>query len=217
MNRLSVRETIALCTASILLVAANGVGFIAYSWTETFGFISGGACVWLAVRQHLLTWPLGLLNNALFFALFLESRLFADMGLQLVYFALGVYGWILWRSRRGADPLAISRMPQWEWIFVLTSIPILTIGLRSVLVAANGAAPLLDASTTSLSLAGQYLLGRKRIENWGFWIAADLIYVPLYASRALYLTAVLYAIFLAMCIVGLRDWRRIRDMQHEGV
>jgi len=216
LNRLSARETAALCTASVLLVAANGAGYIAYSWTETFGFVSGGACVWLAVRQHLLTWPLGLLNNALFFALFFEARLFADMGLQVVYFALGAYGWWLWRSRRSAAPLAISRMPQWEWILVLMAIPAVTIGLRSILVAADGAAPLLDASTTSLSLAGQYLLGRKRIENWGFWIAADLIYVPLYASRSLYLTAILYAIFLAMCIIGLRDWRRIHDLQGEG-
>jgi nicotinamide mononucleotide transporter len=80
--------------------------------------------------------------------------------------------------------------------------------LREILLAVNGAAPLWDAVTTVLSLAAQYLLCRKRLENWIFWIAADIVYVPLYLSRALPLTAVLYGVFLLMCVVGVRDWWR---------
>ena len=88
------------------------------------------------------------------------------------------------------------------------AIPVGTWALREILLAVNGAAPFWDAATTVLSLAAQYLLGRKRVENWLLWIAADLIYIPLYLSRALPLTAVLYAAFLAMCLIGWRDWRR---------
>ncbi len=69
-------------------------------------------------------------------------------------------------------------------------------------------APFLDALTTSMSLAAQYMLTRKLIENWYLWIAVDMVYIGLYTSRALPLTAVLYAIFLAMCVVGLLEWRR---------
>jgi nicotinamide mononucleotide transporter len=72
----------------------------------------------------------------------------------------------------------------------------------------QGAAPFWDALTTVLSLAAQYLLSRKRFENWFLWIAADIIYVPLYFSRALPLIAVLYFVFLVMCIVGLMEWAR---------
>jgi nicotinamide mononucleotide transporter len=70
----------------------------------------------------------------------------------------------------------------------------------------NGAAPFWDSMTTILSLAAQYLLCRKRLENWLFWIAADVVYVPLYTSRHLPLTAGLYAVFLLMCIIGVREW-----------
>lgn len=206
--RIAPLELAVLAVASLALLLATATQLAPFTWTETLGFISGGACVWLAVRQHILSWPLGLANNALYFAVFFEARLYADMALQAVFFALGCYGWWKWFARRGAAPLAVTRMARWEVGLVLAGVPLATLGLREVLIAANGAAPLLDALATAISLAAQYLLGRKRLENWGLWILADVIYVPLYVSRGLHLTAVLYAIFLAMCIVGLRDWLR---------
>ncbi|MGH9942745.1 MAG: nicotinamide riboside transporter PnuC, partial [Pyrinomonadaceae bacterium] len=92
----------------------------------------------------------------------------------------------------------------------------LTLALRSM----HGSAPLLDAVTTLLSLAAQYLLNRKFIENWYVWIAADLIYIYLYASKGLHLTAILYFIFLCLCVAGLISWRcaaaRQRVLEREG-
>lgn len=87
------------------------------------------------------------------------------------------------------------------------AVPLATWLMHSWLVAADGAAPFWDALTTALSLASQYLLARKRIENWWIWIAVDIIYVPLYMSRGLPLTAALYAVFLAMCMIGLMQWK----------
>jgi nicotinamide mononucleotide transporter len=121
-----------------------------------------------------------------------------------------LYGWLNWifgGQNRGA--LRVSRATKTEWMALVVLIPILTLGLRQILVMANGAAPFWDALTTVLSLAAQYLLCRKRFENWFLWIAADLIYVPLYLSRDLHLTAALYGVFLVMCLVGVREWRRI--------
>jgi nicotinamide mononucleotide transporter len=77
----------------------------------------------------------------------------------------------------------------------------------------NGAAPALDAITTGLSVVAQWLLMRRFIENWYIWIVADIIYVPMYFSRGLTLTAVLYAIFLLMCVRGLIEWRAIARRQ----
>ena len=175
---------------------------------EAWGFVTGGVCVWLVVREHLWNWPVGLANNIFFFVLFLQGRLFADMSLQIVYFGLGIYGWLNWiLGGENRTTLKISRTTRAEWVALTTAIPLATWGLREILLAVNGAAPFWDSLTTVLSLAAQYLLCRKRFENWFFWIAADVIYVPLYLSRHLPLTAVLYAVFLAMCMVGVREWK----------
>lgn len=157
----------------------------------------------------MLTWPIGLANNVLFFVLFYEARLFADMALQAVYFALGCYGWWVWIAGREGSDSKPSRTTRREWIVLTVALPAITLGLRAVLIRSGGAAPFFDALTTALSLAAQLLLARKRVENWALWIATDLIYVPLYLSRGLVLTALLYGVFLAMCIAGWRDWRRV--------
>lgn len=197
-----------------VLAAASGllIWFASMDWLkgdEVFGFLTGGACVWLVVRQHILNWPVGLVNNIVFFVLFLNARLYADMGLQVVFFVLGAYGWWNW-ARRGPDtrPLKPKCAGGAELFAVIVAVALATFALREILLWANGAAPVFDALTTALSLGAQYLLTRKRIENWYLWIIADAIYVPLYFSRELPLTAVLYAVFLVMCIIGLFAWRR---------
>jgi len=182
-------------------------GIWTLSITEVFGFVTGGICVWLIVRQHMWNWPVGLANNAVFFVLFLEAKLYADMGLQVVYFGLGVYGWWNWlRGGENHGELSVTRTRPWEWMFLAVFLLAGTWLLREILIAVNGAAPFWDGATTVLSLAAQYLLCRKRLENWFFWIMADVIYIPLYFSRGLPLTGALYAVFLVMCLAGLKQW-----------
>lgn len=198
-----------MVVASALVLLASYRAWWPIGIAEAWGFVTGGICVWLVVREHMWNWPVGLVNNVFFFALFFHGRLFADMGLQVVYFGLGVYGWLNWLF--GGDNhsvLKVSRTTRMEWLVLLGAIPLCTFGLREILIAVNGAAPFWDSLTTVLSLAAQYLLCRKRFENWFFWIAADVIYIPLYLSRHLPLTAVLYAVFLAMCLIGVREWNR---------
>jgi nicotinamide mononucleotide transporter len=202
-------EAIAIPALSALVLAASYLNWWSISVTEAWGFATGGACVWLVVREHLWNWPIGLANNIFFFVLFLRGRLYADMGLQVVYFGLGAYGWINWvYGGKNRTELSISRTPKREWLALLIAIPAGTWLLREILLALNGAAPFGDSLTTVISLAAQYLLSRKRLENWFLWIAADLIYIPLYFTRGLPLTAFLYAVFLVMCVIGFREWRR---------
>ena len=177
---------------------------------EILGFVTGAACVWLLVKQNIWNWPIGIVNNIFFAILFWRSRLFADMGLQFVYMALGALGWWRWlhAGPGGARALEVRRTPRRSAIgFALSAAiatPLLTLGLRAV----QGSAPFLDAFTTVLSIVAQYMMTRKYVENWLVWIFADIIYVGLYLSRGLRLTALLYAIFLVMCIHGWREWRR---------
>lgn len=104
--------------------------------------------------------------------------------------------------------LPISRATVREWIVIFVFLVAGTWGLRELMVAVNGAAPLWDSLTTVISLAAQFLLCRKRVENWLLWIVADLIYVPLYVSKNLPLTALLYAGFIVLCVIGWRKWRK---------
>jgi nicotinamide mononucleotide transporter len=178
------------------------------SVAELLGFVTGAASVWLTVLARISNFPVGIANSAFFLVLFLSARLFADSGLQVVYIVLGFIGWWQWlhagpkRSRltvaRSGWPLLVSCA-----LFVVLG----TWGLTILLDAAHDVAPFWDALTTAVSLAAQFLLNWKRIENWAFWIAADVIYIPLYVVKRLDLTAVVYVLFLVMCIVGVRAWR----------
>jgi nicotinamide mononucleotide transporter len=195
-----------IISAGLLLAAWQG--WAPMSMIEVVGFISGALCVWLAVKQNIWNWPIAIVNNIAYIIVFWRARLFADMGLQGFYIAIALYGIYAWlRGGEQHTALRVSHVsfPLAATLGVLTVIATygLTVFLRSV----NDAAPFWDALTTVMSLAAQFLLARKCLENWYVWIAADVLYVGLYVSRELYLTAVLYFIFLLMCIQGVRDWR----------
>ncbi len=180
-----------------------------FSWPEIWGVVTGAWCVWLVARQSLWNFPIGIVNNVFFGILFFQSRLYGDMSLQGVYLVLGAMGWALWVWGKGGEAaLPVTHIRPLEIVgcalFLLISTPL----MMRFLHLAGGAVPFWDALTTALSLVAQYLLSRKRLENWWVWICADLIYVPLYIHRELYLTSALYGLFLILCAIGLRDWRR---------
>ncbi|BDI32623.1 putative nicotinamide mononucleotide transporter [Capsulimonas corticalis] len=183
---------------------------------EAWGFVTGALCVWLTVKQNIWNWPIGIVNNFFFIALFWHSRLFADMTLQIIYVVLGVMGWYWWlHGGRNRSPIQISNTPR--GIAIVTSAVVLaaTAGMTVFLRGVHDSAPFLDAVTTTLSLAAQFLLTKKMLENWYLWIFADVLYIGLYTYKHLYLTAVLYLLFLIMCCVGLRDWKRSMENPRE--
>ena len=180
------------------------------SWVEVLGFVSGAACVWLATRQNVWNFPVGIANNLLFLWLFAHTGLYANAGLQVVFAALAVLGWVWWvRGGAGRRPLVVTRTPRWVWPAGAAVLALATVGLTVLLSATAGsAAPFWDALTTSSSLVAQVMLGRKWLGSWAVWIGTDVVLVGLYASQGLVLTAVLYAGFFGLCLLGWRDWRR---------
>ncbi|MGA5321307.1 nicotinamide riboside transporter PnuC [Streptomyces seoulensis] len=185
------------------------LGQDAVTWAELLGFATGAVCVWLCVRVSVYNFPVGIANNLFFLVLFWSARLYADASLQVVYLGLAAYGWLVWlrggerRSRR-----RMGRASKAELCVLLALLVPVTWGLTLLLARAHDSAPFWDALTTALSLAAQWLLNAKQIENWYFWIAADLVYIPLYFSKGLDLTGIVYVLFLAMCVAGWRSWRR---------
>ena len=183
--------------------------------TEVFGFITGAVCVLLVIQQNIWNFPIGIANNIFFIVLFLSSRLYGDMALQGVYVALGVLGWWQWlHSGEHRTKLSISHASVREIAIIVAVGLVATVGLTLYFQSISDSAPFLDALTTVLSLIAQYLLNCKRIENWYVWITADILYVGLYVQKGLHLTAVLYAIFITMCIAGLRSWAKSLQQQN---
>jgi nicotinamide mononucleotide transporter len=180
---------------------------------ELLGFVTGAASVWLTVRARISNFGVGIANSAFFLVLFLSARLYADSGLQVVYIALGCAGWWQWlHGGQDRSRLEVARAGTRLLAGCAAVVVAATWGLTVLLRAAGDIAPFWDALTTAISLAAQFLLNAKRIENWGFWIAADLIYVPLYVVKRLDLTALVYLLFLGLCAAGVTSWRRaLRD------
>lgn len=180
------------------------------SCAEVFGFITGVLNVWLVTREHILSWPLGVLNAGFYLVVFYRTGLYSDTGLQVVYLVLSLYGWWHWsRGTASAAPVLVTRTPRRLWL-VLAAIGIATwFTLATITARLPGAAmPRLDAALVATSLVAQWMMTRKLRENWILWIAVDVVYIGLFITRGLQLTAVLYAVFLGLAILGLVQWTR---------
>ncbi|MEU8232495.1 nicotinamide riboside transporter PnuC [Actinoplanes sp. NPDC048967] len=198
----------------------SGVAFTAFgagtTWAEVLGFGTGLVNVGLLVRRHILNWPVGILNVLLLMLVFWSAGLYADASLQIVYVVLGAYGWWAWLyGGASRTPLTVRTTTRAEWLGLAVAGVLLTGGLWLFLDRlTSSTVPLADALTTALSLLATYGQTRKLVESWWLWIAADLIYIPLYGYKDLWLTALLYVAFLVLCVLGLRAWRAALRTQH---
>jgi nicotinamide mononucleotide transporter len=181
---------------------AHGLEFVAV----VFGIIS----VLLSVRQNIWSWPTALVNVTLFFALFFKSGLYWDMGLQVVYFILSLYGWYEWLyGGKNRTELRVSRTPA-RIAGVLLAIGVVAwVALSTLTTRLPGVAlPRLDAALATASLVAQWMMTRKLLENWTLWIVLDVAYVGMFIFKGLYLTAANYAVYLALAVLGHVAWKR---------
>jgi nicotinamide mononucleotide transporter len=177
---------------------------------EILAVVFGIVSVYLSTREHIWSWPTALVNVSLYFVVFFEAKLYADMGLQVVYFALSLYGWYEWLyGGENRTELHVSRTTR-------------TLGVRLVLVGVASAAllgtvlarftdaalPYLDSATTSTSLVAQWMMTRKILENWAVWAIVDVVYVGMFIYKRLYLTAGLYTVFFVLAVMGFIQWKR---------
>lgn len=175
---------------------------------EWIGAAAGLVCVWLVARASIWNWPVSIVNTALYFVVFLRARLYGDALLQVVFTVLGIYGWWSWRfgGAQGSE-LLLGRATRAQ---VGASAVAAGAGIAvSALVlarATDSPVPIWDSSVLVLSLVATWAQARKLVESWWVWILVDVISVPLYITRGLYPTALLYTLFLAICVVGLRRW-----------
>ena len=170
-----------------------------------FGVVS----VFLSTRQNIWSWPTAIVNVALYTVVFYNGRLYGQMGLQTVFLVLSVYGWYQWlHGGEQKTELRVSRASP-RLLGILVGINLVTwIALAAILRRTDAALPWLDALLATTSLVAQWMMTRKILENWVLWIAVDIVYMPMFMSQRLYATALLYAAFLVLAVLGFVEWRR---------
>ena len=195
------------------------INFLAQHWVELIAAILGLLSVWLTVRQNIWCWPTGLASVALHIIIFYQTKLYSDVILQVVFEALQIYGWYHWLYGAEDKPtLPVTKSRSFELLGWLA------VGLLGTLIwgypmnrYTDAAAPYPDAFIAVASLIAQWLQARKRLDSWYFWIAADVVAIPVYIYKELIPTAILYLVFLILCVVGFGQWKKSMQITTIGV
>ncbi len=163
----------------------------------------------LAGRNNIHSWWLGIVGCVLFAALFYSVNLYADVALQLFFIVTCAIGWLQWLRGAGGTPLPISHAGRPALVWMAAVGVLATAGYGLMLQAyTNAYAPFIDSAVLMFSVVAQLLLMGRRVETWPFWLLVNTVSVPLYASRGLYLTALLYAAYWVNALASWFFWRR---------
>lgn len=161
----------------------------------------------LAIRQSVWCWPAAIVWVALGTIVYYEARLYMESALQVFYLVMAVYGWVLW-GRDGGSGAA----PEVHWWkpnthgLVIGLILVISVGLGWIMSQTDAAFPYVDSFTTVAAIVTTFMVARKVIENWIYWLVIDSILVYVYLARELYWYAALYAYFLVLVVIGFRAW-----------
>jgi nicotinamide mononucleotide transporter len=198
----------------VLLLSVQWFVPIQLDLIEAIAAIASAWSVWLLAKNNPLGWWIGLIGVIAYAAVFYKVKLYGEVAIQFFYLITSLQAIYIWlRGGENSKEKPVCRIDQRWLILTAVLVTVGVFGLRTVLVYFGGAAPFWDALTTILSAIAQLYLMERYLESWYLWIVADTIYVPLYASRGLYLTSILYAIFLLMAIHGLQNFQRIYSEQ----
>ena len=180
--------------------------------TELLGAILGILYILFSIRQNILTWPTGLLTSVLYVIVFFQAKLYADMGLQVYYVFISVYGWYFWL--KGKKPENKSQVPVRITTFrirvflSLASIILYVAILYILLNFTDSDVPYMDSLTTALSIVATWMLAKKYIGHWLIWIFVDAVSAGLYVYKGLWPTVMLFAVYTVMAALGYFEWKK---------
>ncbi|SNY54057.1 nicotinamide mononucleotide transporter [Arsukibacterium tuosuense] len=199
---MAITELVApLLTLTALEYAANGFYLLA---------------VFLAARNSIHTWWLGIIGCSLFAVLFFQVQLYAESMLMLFFIATNFIGWYQWGRQSGIKQVSSSRISR---LLLYTGVALLVTAAHGFLLhnLTNAYAPYVDSSILMFSLIAQFLLMNRKLETWWFWLLVNTIAIPLYISRELYVTAIVYCGFWFNAWYGLYLWRKLSSQADELV
>ena len=182
---------------------------------EITGVVFGLLSVWLAKKNDISVFPTGMISTSIFVYLLLKSGLVGDMLINAYYFGMSVYGWVIWtRVNDQKQTTPITRINQQEWRYLLLLFVgslVFVYGVYQWFGLWNSSTAMIDTLTTAIFFSGMWLMARRKIENWIFWIVGDIISVPLYLIKGFSFTSLQYLIFTFIAIYGYLEWKKILD------
>ena len=182
---------------------------------EITGVVFGLLSVWLAKKNHIGVFPTGMISTSIYVYLLLKWGLVGDMLINVYYFGMSVYGWVIWTQVNDQQQTTpISRINKQEWRYLL----LLLVGSLGFVYGVyqwfglwNSSTAVIDTLTTAIFFSGMWLMALRKIENWIFWIVGDIISVPLYLFKGFSFTSLQYLIFTFIAIYGYLEWKKILD------
>ncbi len=185
---------------------------------EIVASLSGLACVALLIRRSLWSWPVGLVQVALYMLIFFEVKLYSDVLLHGIYVVMQLYGWWYWWSGKAMVKTVRVEGIRYPDLALWAGVALLGAAFwgwgMSLFTDAN--MPYADAFILVTSLVAQWLIVRRQLMSWGFWIAVDLVAIGVYLQAGLFATSLLYGVFLLMSMGGFLAWRRQLRLQTQA-
>ncbi|HUS00649.1 MAG TPA: nicotinamide riboside transporter PnuC [Chitinophagaceae bacterium] len=195
-------------------------GMKATTWLEYIAVLFGIASVWFSRKENILVYPVGLINTIIYIYLSFKGSLFGEASVNLYYTIMSIYGWILWtkKDRQEKHVVVITWSNKKEWINELLFFSAFYIAIFIALTYlkkdfAPGAIPWADAFASATAFTGMWLMAKKKVESWYWWIATNIASIPLYFVKHYVFTSVYYFILLIMAVWGLTEWTRRANEQ----
>jgi nicotinamide mononucleotide transporter len=185
------------------------IGPFQTSYIELVAVAFGLICVWCMKKESVLAFPFGIVNVLIYVYIFFVAKLYANAAINGFFFLMSVYGWYNWtRKDSNDDTIRITQCSKQELLLNSVAIIVFFIIIRIVLVRFTASTiPSWDAITTAVYIVAQWLLSRKKIENWILWIAADTVMIGMCAWEGLYFSSFQYLVFTIIAVLGFREWR----------
>jgi nicotinamide mononucleotide transporter len=185
------------------------------SWPEFIAVLAGILSVWYSRKENILVYPTGLVNTIIYIYLSFKMGLLGEASVNFYYTVMSIYGWILWtrKDQQQHHILQITRSTGKEWLQQLTFFGVFYIAVFSSLTYlkkdfAPLAIPWADAFASATAYTGMWLMAKKKVESWHWWIATNFASIPLYFVKHYVFTSVYYLVLLIMAISGLLEWSR---------
>ncbi len=186
--------------------------WISNNYIELLGAIFGLLYIILSIKQNIWCWPVGLITSALYIYVFFVTKFYADMGLQVYYLVVSIYGWYFWMyggESNKQDDLKISKAGFRMSAYLALATVVLFCMIAFILVKfTDSEIPYWDAFTTAGSFVATWMLARKIIEHWLLWIIVDAVSLGLYIYKGLYATVILFAVYTVLAITGYIAWKK---------
>jgi nicotinamide mononucleotide transporter len=184
-------------------------------WMEYVAVVSGIASVYFSKKENILVYPVGLINTVFYVYLSIKGSLFGEASVNFYYTVMSIYGWILWarRDQQHQIVLHITNSSFKEWMQHLLFFGFFYVAVFSALTWLKTAfyantIPVLDAFASATAFTGMWLMAKKKVESWYWWIATNITSIPLYFIKDYVLTSVYYLILLILAFFGLMEWKQ---------